>query len=109
MKLNAVFTKLENGNIRLSIKVVENEDYPTCNIFHADPGRSPLTLLPGEQDGKLQGIEYILGSGDCNYESWNYSNSVVAREALKHAITRLTSQLKSWRGIETPYHEEFNI
>ena len=116
MKLTAIYTKLENGKIRATIRVDEENDFPASRIFSRDTVTNAGSILPGEttvtMNGdklKLQEISYVLREWDSSKDSWDYSTPELAKEAVKVGIAYLKEKLDEWRAIEFPHSETFDI
>ena len=93
MKIKIEYEKIESGEIRTCITVVDNHDYPTGHIFAADtdyPSNGSFSLEPGNQP-------YIV---------YDAESPQKAREFVQEQIEALKRHLEDWRAVIAPHKEE---
>lgn len=96
MRLRATYCKDANGSIILTIKVLDQGDFPTSNIFRStsdDPA----------------GGAWDLGEGMENAIAHTSPTSDEARQWVLARIKILKLKLDGWRNIWVPQPEEFQI
>ncbi len=96
MKLQASYSKDGNGSLKAIIKIVDQGDFPTINIFKS-ASENPLDEAWNLREGKESTISKTLPSPE-EAKQWVLSQVKVLKEKLDH-----------WRNIVVPETEEFEV
>lgn len=96
MKLQAVYWKNANGSIKVTIKIVDQGDFPTPDIF------GPTLGNPADEG-------WSLGEGTDDSITKTLPTSEEAKHWVSAQINALKEKLDNWRSIWVPEPEEFEI
>ncbi len=96
MKLQTVYWKNADGSIKVTIKVVDQDDFPTCNIF------GPTLGNPADEG-------WSLGESTDDSITKTLPTSDEAKQWASAQIHALKGKLDNWRSIWVPEPEEFEI
>ncbi|MDY6966797.1 MAG: hypothetical protein SVM80_12675 [Halobacteriota archaeon] len=96
MKIKATYTKLDSGDIRATLTVIEKGDYPDVNIFYYD-------LQPSDNGYKLTPFGY----GNCI--GGDFLTDKEAVRWVEEQVTALSNELNRWRCAKAPDEQVYSI
>lgn len=97
MKLQVVYNKTCDGNIKATLTVIDKEDYPDDYIFCG------ATQYPTDDD-------YRLGTRRCtNYISKTLSDNRIAFKWVEDQVDVLSNELNRWRYAGLPKYDIYYI
>lgn len=96
MKLQTVYWKKADGSINATIKVVDQGDFPTANIF-------------GSTSGYTADEGWSLGENTEDSITKTLPTSHEAKQWASTQINTIKEKLDNWRNISAPEPEEFEI
>jgi len=96
MKLQATYWKEANGLIKATLKVIDQGDFPTVNIFKS--------ALENQSDEA-----WSIGQGTESTISNMLPSPDEAKQWVSAQINAIKGKLDGWRGIRVPEFQEFEI
>jgi len=96
MKLQTAYWKNADGSINVTVKVVDQGDFPTANVFGSTSG------YPADEG-------WSLGESSEDSITNTLPTSDEAKQWASTQINAVKEKLDNWRNILVPETEEFEI
>lgn len=96
MELQIMYEKTLEGEIEVTISVMEAGDYPTCDIFARNERMSPIS-------------KFIFKGGEVSDIREVFPNIEEAQKCAEEFIEKIRLSLEEWRMVETFEPRTVNI